>query len=36
MRRILKGITPYAATLPLLLISGIAFASGGDLSLIHI
>lgn len=30
MRRILKGITPYAATLPLLLVSGAAFAAGGD------
>lgn len=30
MRRILKGITPYAATLPLLLVSGAALASGGE------
>lgn len=30
MPRILKGITPYAATLPLLLLSGAALASGGD------
>lgn len=30
MRRILKGLTPYAATLPLLLVSGVAFAAGGD------
>jgi F-type H+-transporting ATPase subunit b len=30
MRRILKGITPYVATLPLLLVSGAALASGGE------